>query len=154
MVGLGLPRSVNAASSSLQISVLVIKVAITREEEIEMIYKVALHRSEEGYSVTVPGLPGCCSQGADEAEALDIADAIRDYLEVRGGIGRGGRGSRSRGHRLVMPRLPGVNHLDAVRALEKGRFSNPSASRVGWVSTPSFRQMLGRDPAYYTVEVP
>ena len=48
-----------------------------------MTYKVALHRSDEGYSVTVPGLPGCCSQGADEAEALEnIADAIREYLEV------------------------------------------------------------------------
>ena len=48
-----------------------------------MIYKVALHRSEEGYSVTVPGLPGCCSQGATEAEALaNIADAIREYLEA------------------------------------------------------------------------
>jgi predicted RNase H-like HicB family nuclease len=48
-----------------------------------MTYKVALHRSEEGYSVTVPGLPGCCSQGAGEAEALaNIADAIREYLEV------------------------------------------------------------------------
>ena len=42
-----------------------------------------LYRSEEGYGVTVPGLPGCCSQGADEAEALEnIADAIREYLEV------------------------------------------------------------------------
>jgi predicted RNase H-like HicB family nuclease len=48
-----------------------------------MLYKVALHRSEEGYSVTVPGLPGCFSQGATEAEALEnIADAIREYLEV------------------------------------------------------------------------
>ena len=50
---------------------------------IGMTYKVALHRSEEGYSVTVPGLPGCCSQGADEVEALkNIADAIREYLGV------------------------------------------------------------------------
>jgi predicted RNase H-like HicB family nuclease len=48
-----------------------------------MIYKVALQRSEEGYSVSVPGLPGCCSQGTTEAEALEnIADAIREYLEV------------------------------------------------------------------------
>jgi predicted RNase H-like HicB family nuclease len=48
-----------------------------------MIYKVALRRSEEGYSVTVPGLPGCCSQGATESEALEnIADAIREYLDV------------------------------------------------------------------------
>lgn len=48
-----------------------------------MIYKVAVHRSEEGYSVSVPGLPGCCSQGATEAEALEnIAEAIREYLQV------------------------------------------------------------------------
>jgi predicted RNase H-like HicB family nuclease len=48
-----------------------------------MKYKVALHRSEEGYSTSVPGLPGCCSQGATEEEALEnIAIAIREYLEV------------------------------------------------------------------------
>ena len=48
-----------------------------------MIYKVALHQSKEGYCVTVPGLPGCGSPGATEAEALaNIADAIREYFEV------------------------------------------------------------------------
>ena len=48
-----------------------------------MKYKVALHRSEEGYSVSVPGLPGCWSQGATEQEAVEnIADAIREYLSV------------------------------------------------------------------------
>lgn len=48
-----------------------------------MKYKVALHSSEEGYSVSVPGLPGCWSQGATEAEALEnIEDAIREYLAV------------------------------------------------------------------------
>jgi predicted RNase H-like HicB family nuclease len=48
-----------------------------------MRYRIALHRSEEGYSVSVPGLPGCWSQGATEPEALDnIRDAIRDYLAV------------------------------------------------------------------------
>ena len=48
-----------------------------------MTYKVALHQSEEGFDVWVPGLPGCCSQGATEQEALsNIADAIREYLEV------------------------------------------------------------------------
>ena len=31
-----------------------------------MKYKIALHQSEEGYSVSVPGLPGCWSQGASE----------------------------------------------------------------------------------------
>jgi predicted RNase H-like HicB family nuclease len=48
-----------------------------------MRYKVLLHQSDEGYSVWVPGLPGCCSQGATEDEALlNIADAIHDYLAV------------------------------------------------------------------------
>lgn len=48
-----------------------------------MRYKVALRKSEEGYSVSVPGLPGCWSQGATEAEALEnIEDAIREYLAV------------------------------------------------------------------------
>jgi len=48
-----------------------------------MKYKIALHESDEGYSVSVPGLPGCWSQGQTEAEALDnIKDAIREYLAV------------------------------------------------------------------------
>jgi predicted RNase H-like HicB family nuclease len=48
-----------------------------------MKYKIALRKSDEGYSVSVPGLPGCWSQGATEEEALDnIADAIREYLAV------------------------------------------------------------------------
>ena len=39
--------------------------------------------TEEGYSVSCPGLPGCWSQGATEEEALtNIQDAIREYLEV------------------------------------------------------------------------
>jgi predicted RNase H-like HicB family nuclease len=33
--------------------------------------------------VSVPGLPGCWSQGVTEAEALaNIQDAIREYLEA------------------------------------------------------------------------
>ena len=48
-----------------------------------MQYKVILESSDEGFSVSCPGLPGCHSQGATEQEALDnIADAIREYLEV------------------------------------------------------------------------
>ncbi len=48
-----------------------------------MKYRVALQESEEGYSASVPGLPGCWSQGATEQEALaNIRDAIRDYLAV------------------------------------------------------------------------
>lgn len=48
-----------------------------------MKYKVALRKTDEGYSVSVPGLPGCWSQGATENEALEsIEDAIREYLAV------------------------------------------------------------------------
>ena len=48
-----------------------------------MKYKIALMSSEEGYAVSVPGLPGCWSQGSTEAEALsNIRDAIRECLEV------------------------------------------------------------------------
>jgi len=49
-----------------------------------MKYKIALRRDEEGYSVSVPGLPGGWSQGATEAEAVEnITDAIREYLAAR-----------------------------------------------------------------------
>ena len=49
-----------------------------------MKYKIALQRTDEGYSVSVPGLPGCWSQGATETEALaNISEAISEYLSVR-----------------------------------------------------------------------
>jgi predicted RNase H-like HicB family nuclease len=49
-----------------------------------MKYKIALLKTDEGYSVSVPGLPGCWSQGTTEEEALqNIQDAIREYLAVR-----------------------------------------------------------------------
>lgn len=48
---------------------------------IAMKYKIALRESEEGFSVSVPGLPGCWSQGTTEEEALqNIQDAIKEYL--------------------------------------------------------------------------
>jgi len=48
-----------------------------------MRYRIALHHSDEGVSVSVPGLPGCWSQGATEAEAVEnVKDAIREYLSV------------------------------------------------------------------------
>ena len=46
-----------------------------------MKYKILLKHSEEGVSVSVPGLPGCWSQGATEEEAIEnIRDAIVEYL--------------------------------------------------------------------------
>ena len=49
-----------------------------------MRYKIALLKTDEGFSVSVPGLPGCWSQGATEEEALEnIQDAIQAYLATR-----------------------------------------------------------------------
>ncbi len=48
-----------------------------------MKYKIVLNKTDEGYSVSCPGLPGCWSQGKTEAEALEnIKDAIKEYLTV------------------------------------------------------------------------
>jgi predicted RNase H-like HicB family nuclease len=46
-------------------------------------YRIVLQKSEEGYAISVPGLPGCWSQGVNEQETLEnIQDAIREYLAV------------------------------------------------------------------------
>ena len=46
-----------------------------------MKFKVALRNSDERFSVSVPGLPGCWSQGATEQEALaNIRDAVKEYF--------------------------------------------------------------------------
>ena len=48
---------------------------------------IALRRgyaiSDEGYGVSVPGLPGCHSQGSTEVEAIEnIKIVIVEYLDV------------------------------------------------------------------------
>ena len=48
-----------------------------------MKYKIVLNQSKEGYSVWIPGLPGCCSQGETEAEAIaNIKIAAQEYLSA------------------------------------------------------------------------
>lgn len=45
-----------------------------------MKYRVVLKQTDDGFSVNCPGLPGCWSQGATEAEAIEnIRDAIAEY---------------------------------------------------------------------------
>jgi predicted RNase H-like HicB family nuclease len=47
-------------------------------------YRVVLRHSEEGFSVSCPGLSGCWSQGKTEEKALaNIREAIREYLQTR-----------------------------------------------------------------------
>ena len=48
-----------------------------------MKYPVVVHKSEYGYDVRCPLLPGCHSQGDSLDEALEnIKDAIHSYLEM------------------------------------------------------------------------
>ena len=48
-----------------------------------MQYQIKLKKSEEGYAVWCPSLPGCASQGETREEAVaNIQDAIKSYLEV------------------------------------------------------------------------
>jgi predicted RNase H-like HicB family nuclease len=50
-----------------------------------MKYFVVLKKTEEGFSVSCPGLPGCWSQGETKEEAIEnIQDAIREYLTAVG----------------------------------------------------------------------
>ena len=51
--------------------------------------KIVLCRSDEGYSVSVPSLPGCWSQGNTEAEAIDnIKTAVQEYLSIKDDLAR------------------------------------------------------------------
>ena len=60
-----------------------------------MKYTVLIEKSDEGFAVSVPGLPGCHSQGDTETEALaNIADAIREYLDVIQDLARSAGGKQ------------------------------------------------------------
>lgn len=55
----------------------------SREKRSIVKYKVVLRQSDEGYSVSCPGLPGCWSQGKTENDALEsIRMAIEEYLQA------------------------------------------------------------------------
>jgi antitoxin HicB len=48
-------------------------------------YTIILHPDEQegGYTVTVPALPGCVTEGNTQQEAIDMArEAIAGYLEA------------------------------------------------------------------------
>jgi len=53
-------------------------------------YTALMEQNEDGgYTVTVPSLPGCISEGATWEEALaNIEEAIAGYLEVARKLGR------------------------------------------------------------------
>ena len=63
---------------------------IGREGEPAMRYRVVFHRQTEGISISVPGFPGCWSEGDTEQEALaNIQDAIREYVAALNDDSRG-----------------------------------------------------------------
>jgi predicted RNase H-like HicB family nuclease len=56
-----------------------------------MRYRVNVKKTDEGYAVWCPGLPGCWSQGETEEEALEnIKDAIQAYLETIEALSKNG----------------------------------------------------------------
>jgi predicted RNase H-like HicB family nuclease len=61
-----------------------------RKREVRMRYKVNLKKTDEGYAVWAPGLPGCWSEGKTEEEAIEnIIDAIKAYLQTVEEISKG-----------------------------------------------------------------
>jgi predicted RNase H-like HicB family nuclease len=63
-----------------------------RNLEMTTRYKIFLKKTDEGYSVWAPGLPGCWSQGTTEEEALEnIKDAIGTYLKTVDLLSKGKR---------------------------------------------------------------
>jgi len=54
-----------------------------------MIFSVTIDRDEDGmWIVECPAIPGCVSQGASKAEAVqNIRDAIRECLQARAELG-------------------------------------------------------------------
>jgi len=68
-----------------------------------MKYTVTLVESEEGWAVWCDQLPGCCSQGATRAEAVEnIREAIGEYLGAKAEEIRGDAGVKSVQHEEVV----------------------------------------------------
>ena len=88
-----------------------------------MNYKVRLQKSDEGYSVSCPGLPGCWSQGETEAGSRCRTSATQypSILRLLTISRRTAKSAKSK-FRFSDAKLSGINHLDAVRALEKASF--------------------------------
>jgi len=73
-----------------------LETTLGQAQGVPMKYPVIPIRSEEGFAVGCPALPGCWSQGNTEGEALaNISEAILLWLEVAGQDARaeGGRES-------------------------------------------------------------
>ncbi|MEM8557176.1 MAG: type II toxin-antitoxin system HicB family antitoxin [Bacteroidota bacterium] len=90
-----------------------------------MTYRVALHKTDEGYAVLCPGLPGCWSEGqAEEVALANIRDAITEYLDVA--------------HELAEQDEAEVREVEILAQLVRsksglfGGYSPSSQQRAGW----------------------
>jgi predicted RNase H-like HicB family nuclease len=51
-------------------------------------YRIDVRKSDQGFSVSCPDLPGCWSQGSSEAEAVtNIRLAIQEYIDAAEEVG-------------------------------------------------------------------
>jgi len=61
----------------------VCQTAVHQQIPMTATYRVSIRQTEEGYSVSCPGLPGCWSEGKTETDALaNIREAIVEYVSV------------------------------------------------------------------------
>ena len=86
-----------------------------------MKFRVALYQSEEGYSVNVPSLPGCWSQGETEAEATC-------------------RTSPTRSESMLDSRASGRNK----EAVDYGKSRFPSRAEGSWHQSPGCGACSGK----------
>ena|SRR6266702_8854311 len=96
-------------------------------------YQIVLHKSEEGYAVNCPALPGCWSQGETEQEAIqNIRDAIEDYLAAVTESVRGSdvRRARSGSFGLTDAQNSGRQSPASGRRLREGRVQNCAAGQT------------------------
>ena len=70
-----------------------------------MRYRIAIHQSEEGFSISVPGLPGCWSQGATDVEAVENIKDERKKTGTFCFLSMDGRGRAPWVHRSLLPFL-------------------------------------------------
>jgi len=88
-----------------------------------MKYRVNLEKTDEGYAVWCPGLPGCWSQGATEEDALaNIKDAIETYLLTVEELNKGKITRLVEVPARLRPKLPGISHQRALIAFQKAGF--------------------------------
>jgi len=61
-----------------------------RMEHLELKYTVLIEANEEGgYTITVPSLPGCVTQGDTLEEAIEnVREAIAGYIETLKDLGK------------------------------------------------------------------